>query len=83
MRAGRERKWPAWLGNQLFIEPGSPWEIGHCESFKGELRDECLNGEIFYSLEEAHIIIERSRVNYNTRRPHSSLGYLPSRSISV
>ena len=59
----------------LFIEPGSPWEDGDCESFNGKLRDECLNGEIFYSLKEAQIIIERWRVHYNTLRPHSSLGY--------
>jgi len=42
----------------LFIEPGSPWENGYCESFNGKLRDECLNGEIFYSLKEARVVIE-------------------------
>jgi putative transposase len=78
MRADRVGKWLASLGSQpLFIEPGSPWENGYCESFNGKLRDECLNGEIFYSLKEAQIIIERWRVHYNTRRPHSSLGYRP------
>jgi len=41
----------------LYIEPGSPWENGYCESFNGKLRDECLNGEIFYSLKEAQIVI--------------------------
>ena len=55
-----------WLGNvgtgTLYIEPGSPWENGYCESFHGKLRDECLNGEIFYSLKEAEIVIERWRV---------------------
>jgi IS30 family transposase len=70
-----------WLGNvgtgTLYIEPGSPWENGYCESFNGKLRDECLNGEIFYSLKEAQIVIEKWRVEYNTRRPHSSLGYRP------
>jgi transposase InsO family protein len=61
----------------LYIEPGSPWENGYCESFNGKLRDECLNGEIFYSLKEAQIVIEKWRVEYNTRRPHSALGYRP------
>jgi transposase InsO family protein len=59
----------------LYIEPGSPWENGYCESFNGKLRDECLNGEIFYSLKEVQIVIEKWRVEYNTKRPHSSLGY--------
>jgi len=67
-----------WLGNigtgALYIEPGSPWENGYCESFNGKLRDECLNGEIVYSLKEAQVVIEQWRVEYNTRRPHSSLG---------
>jgi len=61
----------------LFIEPGSPWENGYNESFNGRLRDELLNGEIFYTLKEAQIIIENWRVEYNTIRPHSSLGYRP------
>jgi putative transposase len=61
----------------LYITPGSPWENGYCESFNGKLRDECLNGELFYSLKEAQIVIEQWRVQYNTRRPHSSLGYRP------
>ena len=56
------------------IEPGSPWENGYCESFNGKLRDECLNGEILYSLKEAQIVIETWRVEYNTKRPHSPLG---------
>ena len=55
----------------MYIEPGSPWENGYCESFNGKLRDECLNGEIFYSLKEAQIVIEKWRVEYNTRRPPS------------
>jgi len=70
-----------WLGkvgtDTLYIEPGSPWENGYCESFNGKMRDECLNGEIFYSLKEAQIVIEQWRVEYNTRRPHSALGYRP------
>ena len=72
------RKWLASLGTgTLYIEPGSPWENGYCESFNGKLRDECLNGEIFYSLKEAQVVIEQWRVEYNTRRPHSALGYRP------
>jgi putative transposase len=54
-----------------------PWENGYCESFNGKLRDECLNGEIFYSLKEAQVVIEQWRVHYNTVRPHSSLDYRP------
>ncbi len=61
----------------LFIEPGSPWENGYVESFNGKLRDELLNWEIFYTLREAKVLIERWRNEYNTRRPHSSLGYRP------
>ena len=61
----------------LFIEPGSPWENGYIESFNGKLRDELLNGEIFYTLREAKVLIERWRQHYNHVRPHSSLGYRP------
>ena len=61
----------------LFIEPGSPWENGFNESFNGKLRDELLNGEIFYTLKEAQVLIERWRRHYNTIRPHSALGYRP------
>jgi putative transposase len=72
------RKWLAKLGTgPLYIELGSPWENGYCESFNGKLRDECLNGEIFYSLKEAQIVIEKWRVECNTKRPHSALGYRP------
>jgi len=72
------RSWLESVGSQtLFIEPGSPWENGYNESFNGKLRDELLNGEIFYSLKEAQIIIEQWRQHYNTKRPHSSLGYRP------
>ena len=60
-----------------YIEPGSPWENGYCESFNGRMRDELLNGEIFYSLHEAQIIVERWRNHYNTKRPHSALGCRP------
>jgi putative transposase len=72
------RSWLARVGTgTLYIEPGSPWENGYCESFNWKLRDECLNGEIFFSLKEAQIVIEKWRVVYNTLRPHSSLGYRP------
>src|SRR6202158_3918162 len=69
------RKWLGKLGTKtLYIAPGSPWENGYCESFNGKLRDEFLNGEIFYSLKEAKIMTGRWRVEYNTERPHSALG---------
>ena len=72
------REWLARIGvTTLYIEPGSPWENGYNESFNGKLRDELLNGEIFYSMMEARTLIERWRQHYNTIRPHSSLGYLP------
>jgi transposase InsO family protein len=72
------REWIAAVGARTaFIEPGSPWENGYCESFNSKLRDELLNGEIFYSLAEARTVIETWRQHYNTRRPHSSLGYRP------
>jgi putative transposase len=61
----------------LYIEPGSPWENGYAESFHGKLRDELLNGEIFYTLLEAKVLIERWRQHYNRVRPHSALGYRP------
>ena len=72
------RKWLANTGAKtLYIEPGSPWENGYCESFNSKLRDEFLNGEIFYSIKELRIRAERWRVHYNTVRPHSSLNYRP------
>ena len=61
----------------LFIEPGSPWENGDCESFDSKLRDELLNGEIFTTLREAQVLIESWRRHYNAVRPHSSLGCRP------
>jgi putative transposase len=70
------RKWLAATGARtLYIEPGIPWENGYCESFNSKLRDEFLNGEIFYSLKEVQVLAERWRIHYNTIRPHSSLGY--------
>ena len=72
------REWLQKLEVQtLFIEPGSPWENGYNESFNGKLRDELLNGEIFQTLKEAQVLVERWRVHYNTVRPHSSLNYRP------
>jgi putative transposase len=70
-----------WLNNlevaSLFIESGSPWENDYNESFNRKLRDELLNGEMFYTLKEAKIMIERWQVHYNAKRPHTSLGYRP------
>ena len=72
------RRWLARLGvKTLFIEPGSPWENGYTESFNGKLRDELLDREIFATLLEAKVLIESWRREYNTIRPHSSLGYKP------
>jgi putative transposase len=78
MTAKIVHSWLAKLGAKtLYIEPGSPWENGYCESFNGKLRDERLIREIFYSLKEATVIIEQWRNQYNTIRPHSSLNYRP------
>jgi putative transposase len=76
--ANAVREWLGRIGvKTLYIEPGSPWENGYNESFNGKLRDELLNMEIFYTLKEAKVLIERWRQHYNTIRPHSSLGYRP------
>jgi putative transposase len=76
--ANKVRAWLARVGvTTLFIEPGSPWENGYVESFNGKLRDELLAREQFDTLLEAKVLIERWRCDYNTRRPHSSLGYRP------
>jgi putative transposase len=68
-----------WIGavgaRTAYIAPGSPWENGFVESFNARLRDELLNGEIFYTLREAQIVIESWRRHYNEVRPHASLGY--------
>jgi len=78
MTAKIVRQWLASVGAKtLYIAPGSPWENGYCESFNGKLRDELLNGEIFYSLKEAKVVIGQWRQHYNTVRLHSSLGYRP------
>ena len=57
-----------------YIEPGSPWQNAHIESFHDKLRDECLNLQLFFSQTEARVVVEDWRVEYNTIRPHSSLG---------
>jgi transposase InsO family protein len=73
----------AWItavgAKTAYIAPGSPWENGYIESFNSKLRDERLNGEIFYTLKEAKIVIEGWRKHYKTIRLHSSLGYVPPR----
>src|SRR5205085_12336048 len=72
------REWIAGVGAKTaYIEPGSPWENGYCESFNSKLRDELLNGEIFFSLAEAQVLIETWRRHFNAVRPHSSLKYRP------
>ena len=74
--ATRVREWLARVEvKTLFIEPGSPWENGYIESFNGKLRDELLNREVFDTLLEAKVLVERWRQTYNSVRPHSSLGY--------
>ncbi|MCH8013565.1 MAG: IS3 family transposase [Candidatus Dadabacteria bacterium] len=78
------REWIGSIGvKTAYIEPGSPWENGYNESFNGKLRDELLNGEIFYSLKEAQVLIEQWRRHYNEVRPHSSLGYRPPAPKSI
>lgn len=70
------REWLANLEVQtLYIEPGSPWENGYVESFNGKFRDELLDREVFDTLWEAKVLIERWREHYNRIRPHSALGY--------
>lgn len=82
--ADRLKRWLKQLQVQpLYIEPGSPWENGYCESFNGKMRYELLDVEIFYSLLEAQIIIEKWRVHYNTKRPHSSLGGKPPAPVTI
>ena len=72
------RDWLKAVGvRTLYIEPGSPWENGYVESFNGKLRDELLNVEVFETLKEAQVLVERWRRAYNQRRPHSALGYRP------
>ena len=82
--AHRVRDWLENVGVEtLFIEPGSPWENGFIESFNGTPRDELLNVELFDTLLEAKVLIERWRIHYNTVRLHSSPGYRPPAPESV
>ena len=82
--AKKVRDWITAVGSKTaYIEPGSPWENGYCESFNARFRDELLNGEIFYSLREAQILIERWPHHYNTVRPHSAIGYRPPAPQSI
>jgi len=67
----------------LFIAPGSPWENGYCESFNGKMRYDKLDGEIFYTLKEAQVVMEMWRQEYNTFRPHSSLGQRPPAPVAT
>jgi putative transposase len=71
----------AWLNRigvkTLFIERGSPWENGYIESFNGKMRDELLSREIFTTLEEARVLLEEWRREYNHIRPHSAKNYRP------
>jgi len=72
------REWLQRVGvRTLFITPGSPWENGYIESFNGRLRDELLDRELFDTLWEVQVLVERWRQTYNRIRPHSALGYRP------
>ena len=75
------RKVRAWIGavgaKTAFIAPELRWKNGYCESINSPFRDELLNGEVFYTLREAQILIERWRRHFNTVRPHSALRYRP------
>ena len=78
IRLRRMRNWLGRVGAKtLYIEPGPPQaeENGYIESFNGKLRDELLNREVFYTLEEVQVLTERWRQEYNHFRPHSALGY--------
>jgi transposase InsO family protein len=82
--ARKLRTWLKQLGvGPLYIEPGSPWENGYCESFNGKMRYQLLDGELFYTLKEAEVMIEKWRVHYNTIRPHSSLGGKPPSPVTI
>jgi transposase InsO family protein len=75
--AKKVKKWLSDMGvTTLFIEPGSPWENGYMESFNSHMRDECLDRELFVSIEEMRYVTERYKLDYNHHRPHQSLGYM-------
>lgn len=67
----------------LYIEPGSPWENGYVESFNSKMRDEFLNTTLFDTFREAQVLTQMWVKEYNTVRPHSSLGYRPPAYQSV
>jgi len=67
----------------IFITPGNPWENSKCESFNGKFRDKCLNTQWFRTLRKARVLIEMWRKEYNTFRPHRSLGYLTPAEAAV
>ena len=77
----------SWLADRqvktLYIEPGSPWQNGHVESFHGSLRDECLDRELMLSVAEARVVIQDYRCHYNEERPHGGLGYRTPRQAFV
>ena len=70
------RRWLGWASvGTLYIQKASPWENGYVESFNGKLRDELLDRELFLGLEEARVVLDEWRLDYNHRRPHSSLNW--------
>jgi transposase InsO family protein len=78
------RRWLAWASVEtLYIAPGAPWQNGYAESFHSRLRDELLNAELFTSVAEAKHLATRWRLEYNHRRPHSSLGYVAPATFAV
>ena len=82
--AKKVKKWLKQMGvKTLFIEPGAPWENGYIESFNSHLRNECLDREIFVSIEELRYVVERWRQDYNQHRPHQSLGYMTPATFAV
>jgi putative transposase len=77
MTAHAMRDWCRFTGvDAAFIDPGSPWQNGICESFNGRFRDEFLSCEVFHSLTEVQVLAEDWRIEYNNYRPHGSLGFL-------
>ena len=82
--AQKERDWIAAVGAMTaYIEPGPQWENGYCESFSARFCDELLNGELFYNLKDAQILIKQWQIHYNTVKPHSLLGYRPPAPESI
>jgi putative transposase len=66
-----------------YIAPGKPQQNGFVESFNGKMRDECLNEEVFQTLAEARVVIERWRLDYNHIRPHSALEGLSPETVRM